>query len=163
MGYNDGWRQNMIDMTAFIEVELLEESGEVARRLTFEVSPAGDGLTVNVVDSLGPERGGPYILAPAGRLVMRLPRLPAGVSPVDAMMKAWENRSVARDEVEGFLVSTVKEPFASGWYEMMVFDETTGASVWQDRFLTREEAEQGHRKMVAALEAGERPWGGGEA
>lgn len=65
-----------------------------------------------------------------------------------------------------YLLSTVAlcvEHYGGMWYESMVFaydrnGEADMSGLYGERYKTREEAVDGHRELLARLEAGEKVW-----
>ena len=76
-----------------------------------------------------------------------------------------DRRTVGFDDVDGVRVSTVFLGLDHGylgehlWFETMIFeDKDRGWDQDMDRYETWEEAETGHRAVVARLRAGLSPW-----
>lgn len=87
------------------------------------------------------------------------------VVPTNDVLEAFgpdrSDRRVARDELAAGSVSTVFLGIDHGWggshlwFETMIFGGPHDQ--WQDRYETYDQAEAGHKRVVAALKAGESP------
>ena len=71
------------------------------------------------------------------------------------------DRTIALDKNGEFVISTVKLMFDHGfggvplWYETMVFNSNSSMSdLYMDRYATKEEALEGHKKAVKLVEEG---------